>query len=149
MGVFIVRAHAEELFLIASDKIGLGEAGKIYLINRNGEIIISEDIVSHKKIDTLHSRECFRSFDDKDFLYNKGEIVSFENDEGVSVFGTYAPVPKTNSCLLVEYNRSEIFDLLNKKLLSSALVVLIVVSIFTMVFAAVANRLLCLNRKKK
>ncbi len=149
LGVFIVRVNAEELFSIASDKMGLGEAGEIYIINRDGKIVISEDVIFYEKIDTLHSRECFRSFDDEDFSHNEKEIMSFENNEGVIVLGTYAPVPRTNSCLLVEYNRNEIFSLLNARLLSSAFVILVTILIFTIVFAVIANRLLFLNGKKK
>lgn len=156
IGVIVLRLSTETLYEIAQDRIGLGETGEIYLINREGYMLtpgrFEDEVDLKRKIETENSEECLEDLREGEEEEREKETVEhiriFESYEGSKTIGTGVPLYELDVCLLAEYSEREILQLLKNELIKSGLLVLIGISVLIGIFVIVVNRFL-LGRGKK
>jgi len=103
-GVLIVNFYVDEIFGITTDRTGLGEAGEIFIINRDGYMITPSRFTN----DTLPKQDVEPGY------FNgtentKPEAALYNNYRGVDVLGAHAPIPAMNWCLWAEIDETEAF----------------------------------------
>lgn len=119
LGVVVIRINAEELFEIATDRMGLRETGEIYLINKDSLMItpsrflLEEDILLKQKIDTVNSRDCLSTDESSEKHIGHEAIGVFRDYRGVKVVGTHAYISEMGWCLLAEIDEKEALESLN------------------------------------
>ncbi len=112
-GVLVMNFDTEdELFKITTNKIGLGQTGEIYLVNKECMMItpsgIIDDAVLKQKIEMKHLKSSIF----QELLYlpeYKPEIVLTENYLDVEVLRIYTHIPEVEWCLVTEINKEEAF----------------------------------------
>ncbi len=105
LGVIILDLNLKKLYEITSDRTGLGETGKIYLVNKDLYMIsplkFREDVILKQKVDTINTR-AFLTPEDKMNVHMWREIPVFKDYRGVSVLGTHVHIPEMQWALLAE-----------------------------------------------
>ncbi|OYT12997.1 MAG: hypothetical protein B6I19_07485 [Bacteroidetes bacterium 4572_114] len=105
-GVLIINFDIENiLFEITENRIGLGETGEIYLINRDGYMVTPSrflnNVILKQKAVTPESRECWGLSGDKE-KKERDEVDIYQSYWGEQVIGTHYRVKGTDCCLLAE-----------------------------------------------
>lgn len=150
-GIVMVYLNTDELYEIVTDKTGLGETGKIYLVNKYDYLIsplrFEENAILKKKIDTENLRECAEDYE----LYGSDvseadelekvegtDMMLFEDYFGVVVLGTDFHISEMRWCLLAEIDESEAFgpvsDMYNTIILF--LILIVIFGIFSSVLVS-------------
>ncbi len=112
-GVLIMNFNIEdELYKITTNKIGLGQTGEIYLVNKECMMITPsgfiDDVVLKQKIEMKQMKSSI--FQELFYLPEyKPEIVLTENYLGVEVLRVYTHIPEVEWCLVTEINKEEAF----------------------------------------
>jgi HAMP domain-containing protein len=116
LGVLVERVPMEALNRITADRVGLGETGKIYLVNRQGYMITpagpeEEDTFLKQKVDTENSRNCF-AHDNEDHNrlgehFDPQAVTLFNDYRGAQVLGAHAFIPEMKWALLAEIDAQE------------------------------------------
>lgn len=120
IGVIVAEISLKELIDIMTDRIGLGETGEVYVINKDKLLITPsrffDNSIMAQKVDTENSQKCLSDIEE---YISKGEIFShtqhnYENDpmkfldyRGENVLGAHDIIPEMNWCVLAEIDESE------------------------------------------
>lgn len=105
------------LYEILEDRRGLGESGKVYLVNRSmimvspsrfyDDLYNEEYIIYKQVVDTVNSRECFAEGRNESVNAGNLEMLVFQDYRGEDVVGTHAFIPEMEWALLAEMDESE------------------------------------------
>ena len=128
LGVVVLRLSPEALFQITTDRIGLGQTGEAYLVNKDGYMIspsrFIDDVILKQKVD-LRYIEHFESSDTPP----KAGIDIVKDYRGIEVLSVDIHLPEMDWCLIAEIDTKEIFapitQLTNTLLLIFAIIFLI------------------------
>ena len=99
-GVIFVDFDAEKIFKIATDRTGLGEAGEIYILNRDGYMITPPRFIDDPPPKQDVDPEHFGSI---------SAAALYTNYRDVNVLRAYAPISAMNWCLVAEIDEAEAF----------------------------------------
>ena len=99
-GVIFVDFDAEKIFKIATDRTGLGEAGEIYILNRDGYMITPPRFIDDPPPKQDVDPEHFGSI---------SAAALYTNYRDVNVLRAYAPIPAMDWCLVAEIDEAEAF----------------------------------------
>lgn len=117
LGVLVERVPIDALNKITADRVGLGETGKIYLVNRQGYMITpagpgEEDTFLKLKVDSENIRNCFAHENEE---HNRPEehfdpqaVTLFNDYRGTEVLGAHAFIPEMKWALLAEIDAREV-----------------------------------------
>ncbi len=149
LGIFAISMALDDFNKIPLDRTGLGDTGEVYIINKDFLMITSsrffpeEETFLKRKIDTAQSRSCV---DGSSFAGNSGfestHPFVYENIDGIEVLGTHTYVTELSGCLILEMNKSEAIGSHRTELLRSAFFILIITSVFMIVFIFISNKVL-------
>ncbi len=125
LGVVVESFSTDKLNQITTDRKGLGETGKVYIINKDGYVItpllFGEDTFPKQKVDTENSRNCF-SMKVTGEKHIGHEAVAVSNDyQGIPVLGGHVYIPEMEWCLLAEITEEEAFGKAKKELILFAI----------------------------
>jgi signal transduction histidine kinase len=105
LGIVVIRYSMEGLDEITTDRTGLGEAGEIYFINKEGYMITPSRFVNDtflkQKVDTENAVNCFRE--------HENGVVICKNYMGTEVLGVTEHILNMDWCLLAEMDEEEAF----------------------------------------
>lgn len=151
IGMIKVDFDSQILDNVTLDRKGLGESGEIYLINHQGYTITPRIFKTQADlteiVDTPNSAECLEDLEEDDPEAEErekeedGDLRMFTASGGDQKIGVDVPIYRTGWCLLGEYKERELYGLLNLKLLTVALPILIFITIITGVFIFVIDKL--------
>jgi len=142
-GVLVVRIETTNLERITLDRIGLGETGKIYLINKEGYMItpsrFKEDTFLKEKINSINAENCLSANKESEEVVHEGHdaLAIFSDYRGINVLGAHRPIHETGWCLLVEIDEKEAMA----PVLNILLTYLIVIVLFVIVYLILINRI--------
>ncbi len=103
---------------IVSD-LDLGEAGKVYLVNRDGTpttSLFDKNNMKVTKLDTEMFKDCFKDYNnyyferqgqETDFVKKSGEYKNYLDE---NVFGSHQYILETGWCVMVEIEQDEFYD---------------------------------------
>lgn len=107
-GILISGVETVALDNITTDKIGMGETGEIYLVNKDGYMItpsrIKKDTFMKQKIDSTNLEDIFLH---QDKSYHEERVHTFNNYSGVKVLGTHELITEMQWILLAEIEAKE------------------------------------------
>ena len=111
LGVLVAGFELIGLNEITTDRVGLGETGEIYLVNRYGYMITSSRFIKNsflkQKVDTVNVRNCF-SIAERQREHIGHEPVNVSLDyRGVQVLGAHEYIPEMQWALLAEIDIRE------------------------------------------
>ncbi|MCD6298384.1 MAG: HAMP domain-containing protein [Deltaproteobacteria bacterium] len=113
IGVVLANIKAKELNRITTDRTGLGKTGEIYIVNKDGCMIIPsrfvKDAVLKQKIDTENTRGYFKHIERFGEKEHEHKEFVFKNYLGVDVLGVHAHIHGMNWCLIAEISKEEAF----------------------------------------
>ena len=134
-GVLIINFNVEkELFKIIADKTGLGETGKIFLVNRDGYMLAPsrnyDKILFETNVNTEQVKLCF-SEHIKNGLPSqmKEQATIYTNYISKEVLGTHYYMREMKWCLIAEVDIKEAYKPVNK--LVMLLIYIFLVLLFT------------------
>ena len=138
LGIIVAVITLEELSELTTNKIGLGETGEVYVINRDKLLITPSKFlrgedggVLVQKVDTENVGDCF----DKNVEghYTRTEpVVSFIDYQGEEAIGSHLEILEADWCLIAEMNNEEAIDIPLKKFIARQIIVsLIIILIMT------------------
>jgi PAS domain S-box-containing protein len=112
LGVVAAKVGLGRLNSITTDRIGLGETGETYIVNKHGYMITPsrkvKDAVLKQKVDTENLRRA-RLHEGKGHpLPGKEMKKVFTDYIGVKVFGTHEYIPGTEWIVLTEMDEKEV-----------------------------------------
>ena len=129
LGAIAAITDLKELFEIMKDRTGLGETGEIYLVNKDYYMIspsrFKEDVILKQKVETENARYCMEHGEKEPMSVSK-MISIFSDYRGKNVLGTHVYIPEMQWGLLVEIDEKEAFAPLDKMILLSAALLIIV-----------------------
>ena len=144
LGVLIVNFDAkEELFKITTNRVGLGETGEIYLLNREGYMITPsrfvDDVVLKQKVDIDHTKS--RVYVSPDLLLEKIQVNvgEYKNYIGAGVYRIHTYIFCVDWVLVVDINKEEIFAPV-LKLTNSLLLILLILLLSGVIVAFIISR---------
>ena len=120
-GVVVIKIFPESLAEITTKKIGLGETGDLYIVNREKYLLTPSIFlrgenkgVFTQTVDTQNSRKCLSDlqefFSESKSHDHQDDSVEFVDYRGISVIGAYEIIHEMNWCLLAEIDKSEAVD---------------------------------------
>ncbi len=137
-GVLIINFNVEkELFKIIADKTGLGETGKIFLVNRDGYMLAPsrnyDKILFETNVNTEQLKLCF-SEHIKNGLPSqmKEQAIIYTNHISKEVLGTHYYMQEMKWCLIAEIDIKEAYKPVNK------LVMLIIYIFLVLLFTSIS-----------
>ncbi|MCD4790295.1 MAG: PAS domain S-box protein, partial [Bacteroidales bacterium] len=142
-GVVVVNIDAEnEFFNIMTNRIGLGETGEVYLINKHGYMITPSRFVDNavlkQKIDIDHSENCINVY--PGIKPNKApKIGLYKNYMGQDVLRVHTHIPEVEWVLVVDVSTEEIFIPVFK-LSNRLLIILIILLVAGVIISVVLSR---------
>ncbi len=108
---------------IVSD-IGLGNAGKVYLVNRDGTpttSLFDKNNIRVAKVDSEMYKDCFKDYNNY-YFERQGQEIDFVKKSGIyenyveeKVFGAHQYILETGWCVMVEINQNDFYDSLRRK----------------------------------
>jgi signal transduction histidine kinase len=106
IGVIINAYDLRSLNEITTNRVGMGETGEVYLVNKDKIMITEsrfiEDVILNQVVDTEPVRRIVE--------YSKGAMTGIYLDyRGVSIVGASVDIPEYGWILLVEMDKSEAF----------------------------------------
>jgi len=142
LGIYAVLISMDYLNSITSDRIGLGESGESYLINKEGYVITSlrfkEDVFLTEKIDSINAKNCLNLLEkgiiDKEHEGHEASEIYLDY-RGIEVLGSHFSIENANWCLLTEINEEEVFGGYRKELIKTAVIILITLMIIVSIVA--------------
>lgn len=144
-GVLIVSFDIEnKLFEIMANRIGLGETGEIFLVNKDGYIIspskFIDNMILETKINTRQVNLFILEHIEKGFSPEKKEIATiYINQTGKKVLGIHRFISEMQWGLIAEFDVNEAYKLLYKQ--TALLIILfLVLLIITIIVTAVISR---------
>lgn len=154
-GVIVVEISLNELMDIMTDRIGLGETGEVYIVNR-GKLLITpsrflNNSIMVQKVDTENSKKCFSDIEE---YISKGKFPSptqhnYENDpikfldyRGENVLGAHDLIPEMRWCVLAEMDESEALQIPKTRLMNSFLAIGITIILIITLLGYMIGRIL-------
>ena len=126
-GLLAGRANLKRISSIMTERIGLGETGETYLVNRFNYLVtesrFEEGLALKKLISTEGVKDCLKG--------NNG-LRMYNNYRGTPVVGFYEWIPERQACLLAEISQEEAFASINRLrniliFVSTGIVILVVI----------------------
>ena len=124
IGIIALQIDNSQIEQRVQSDVGLGESGKIYLVNRDGTpttSLLDETGVKITSIDTKMYRDCFKDYNNY-YFERQGEEIEFvegsgvyENYIGKKVFGAHQYILETGWCVMVEIEKDKFYDSLKGK----------------------------------
>ncbi len=145
-GTVIVNFDAEKaLFKIVTDRMGLGESGEVYLVNKAGYMIspsrFQNNAVLRQKVDVQR----IKAFDECAHAHgaetHKHEAFQFRDYLGREALGVCGYIPEMGWWIVADMDLSEAFAPI-ARLIQMSLVILVVVSIAGLVLCIPLSRAL-------
>lgn len=140
-----------ELNEITLDRIGLGETGEVYLINKEKKLLtpsrFMENSLFVQEVDTLNSRRCLTMDTEEHVGHEATEI--FLDYRGENVLGTHIYIPEMQWCLLAEIDAAEILGAQRSQFLGNSLIILTLISFFAVLVGFLIGRELNGSEEKK
>ncbi len=142
LGVVAIRINLDDLNEITTDRTGLGQTGEIYLINKEGYIVIpsrffpEEHTFLKLKVDTERSEHCFEHGEEEHI-----PLIYFDY-RGLVVLGVHANIEEMQWCLLAEIDEAEVLGGLRDELLRTVFITLIGIVVIMMVFIFLSGYLI-------
>jgi len=145
LGVIIADLNLDELFEITLDRIGLGETGEIYLVNKDNYMIspsrFKEDVILRQKVDTVSSRNCFSMAKHPEEHIGHQATEVFKDYRDVNVLGAHSYISDMNWCLLAEINEREIMSSVRKVLLVGSIIALCIIFVIYIAAAWMSGKI--------
>jgi signal transduction histidine kinase/PleD family two-component response regulator/HAMP domain-containing protein len=108
-GVVAIRVSMKGLYKITTDRVGLGENGEIFLVNKDDYMITPSrflnDTFLKQKVDTFHSG----SEPEKYLAGREHEMLLYKNYQGEEVISVHAQIPEIGWCLMAEITEKKAF----------------------------------------
>ena len=111
LGVVVMRVSMEELNKITTDRIGLGETGEIFLLNKDGYMITPsrflDDTFLKQKVEAFYSVS-----EPEAVTYLAGynhEVLLCKSYRGAEVLRVHAHIPEMSWTLVAEISKEEAF----------------------------------------
>jgi len=126
-GLLAGRVNLKRISSIMTGRIGLGETGETYLVNRFNYLVtesrFEEGLALKKLISTEGVKDCLKG--------NSG-LRMYKNYRETPVVGFYKWIPERQACLLAEISQEEAFASINRLrniliLVSTGIVILVVI----------------------
>lgn len=147
-GVLVARILSEGLNEIVSQKVGFGESGEVYIINKDNFFITPskylDDAVLNEKMDNDESIHCFPPFVNEDHLTSS----IYLNYNGVKVVGFHYFIEEMNWCLIAEMNEAESLGIVRNQLINTSILIMIVIFILFSIVGFVLAHLILTPIKK-
>lgn len=129
IGVLIAHVKLSMLYSITLDRMGLGDSGEVFIVNKYGFMITPsrfiKDTFLKKRVDTESVR---RGMEHRNSKPEKYVLLSFRDYRGVQVLATHAYLPEMQWVVCVEIDIEEAYRPL-RKILFSTLALLILASL--------------------
>ena len=147
LGAIVFRVSPEVLFQITTERIGLGQTGEAYLVNKDGYMITPsrfvDDVILKQKIDLKHI-EGINPTDPSTVLIKKVADIVKDYRE-IEVLRVHTHIPEMGWSLVAKINTKEAFapvtQMTNTLLLLFALILLIVILVSNIISRAVTRPL--------
>ena len=117
LGMIGMVFDSEIFYEITLDKVGIGETGETYLINRDSytitPLLFEEDAPLKFRIDSINSRNCLSMFFNVEGVeehIGHEPVNVFLDYRGEKVIGAHYALKEFDLCLLAEIDESEILD---------------------------------------
>ena len=145
VGVLLVRFKHDRLYEITTDTTGLGDTGKVYIVNKSGFVLTPlrfhnlsynyENVILKQKIQTENFYKCMQhqNYTGESFEENK-HVDIFEDYRGEKVLGAYAYIDEMQWALLAEIDESEVFSSVNS--MQNTLTIIFTISAIFILFIA-------------
>ena len=109
VSILATRVELGHIHEIMMERIGLGETGKTYLVNKFNFLVTKiGETVGETEAQILRRAVYSQAIDD--CLKKNDGSGSYKNYEGISVIGTYMWMSEREMCILAEINESEAFE---------------------------------------
>jgi methyl-accepting chemotaxis protein len=137
LGVLVERFPIEALNRITADRVGLGETGKIYLVNQQGYMITpasseEEDTFLKQKVDTENYRNCMtHDTEEHNGLEEQPHppaVTLFNDYRGAEVLGAHAFIPEMKWALLAEIDSQEALAPVTRETRTMILILVILIA---------------------
>jgi len=117
-GIVIINIKmANRFYQITTDRTGLGETGKIYIINKEAYMITPsrfiDDTFLKLKVDSFGAQKCL-TLSGLDSEREPNTVSIYEDYRGIKVIGTHHFIEPLNWCLLAEIDAKEAFAPVNR-----------------------------------
>jgi signal transduction histidine kinase len=143
VGVILITVSADALFDIVTNRVGLGDTGEIYIVNKDGYMITPSRFRKHSilqlKINTLNFRRCCLHKTGK--LLEHKEVLKTLDYRNHSVLGSHDYIPQMQWCVLAEIDEDEAFYSLNKIKLLFIFEVIVIAFVTLIVGVLLSRRL--------
>jgi len=130
LGVLAARVRLNDLNNIVTEKTGMGDTGKIYIVNKYGYMAtparFKEDVVLKQMVDTENVRKARLHKGREHPLSGEKKINVFPDYRGVLVLGAHEYIPQMQWVVLAEIDAKEAFAPLSKLRLIFLIVLFIV-----------------------
>ncbi len=127
-GVLVARIKLDDLNEMIADKIGLGETGEAYLVNKKKYMItysrFKEGVILKQKVDTKGVEYCFGHPEEEHI------VLGYPDYRGIAILGAHTNIEGMPWCLLAEIDEAEISERIREHYFNQLLVTLIGVTLF-------------------
>ncbi|MCK4997087.1 cache domain-containing protein [Candidatus Pacearchaeota archaeon] len=123
LGIIALQIDNSEIERRVISDVGLGEAGNIYLVNRDKIPIVKLIDVKGKQITELKTqieKDCFNDYHNY-YFKRQGQQVeeveksgTYENYKGDKIFGAHQYILRTGWCVIVEMEQNKFYDSLKE-----------------------------------
>ncbi len=139
LGMIGFELNKEKLDEIVIDRIGLGEMGEIYVVDKGLNLVTPsrfiENSIMVQEVDTENTRDCFKHYErfynpeTKEMKEHENEMKVFLDYRGIEVLGVHSYVPEMQWCVLVEMDKSEALGIPMNNLLKTFLIFMTATSV--------------------
>lgn len=140
-GVVIVNFKPD--YQILENRIGLGETGEIYILNKENYMITPskfvDDAILKQKVNIEHKKSRLCVYPDLPSDITQIQIGRCKNYIGQDVYRVHTHIPDVNWDLVVDINTEEIFSPVSK-LTNSLLLILLILLLVGVIVAIIISR---------
>lgn len=135
LGFVLISFSPDEIVKFFDDFSSIDHKSEVYLVNNEGYFLtpskhFGRDAILTKKVNTTNFNDCLLHRDEFfDVDVEHHAYYSVENYIGEKVIGTHSYISEADICLLIEFNRNDIYISPIKKLFSEFIIIFFV-SIF-------------------
>lgn len=136
---------------ITLDRVGLGETGEVYIINKEKKLLtpsrFMENSLFVQEVDTENSRKCLHMNTTEHIGHKQTEV--FLDYRGEYVLGTHVYIPEMEWCLLAEIDEAEVLGIQRGQFLKTSLMVIISITFVIILIGFFVGRKLNKSYKEK
>ncbi len=111
LGVLVARVRLNELNNIVAHRVGMGDTGEIYIVNKYGYMItpfrFKEDAVLKQRVDTEQVQKAWLHKDREHVLPKDKRVDVFPDYRGVPILVTHGYIPQMQWAVLAEIDAKE------------------------------------------